>query len=170
MLFALRKCKLTKKYNRIRKKLDAWRKRRGLNRKGGAINIAVHIYQADNDDELLQMMLAMANLNEESENSHEEELQGVLHNTIEDEESTFSFLPNETSLNDILLVTPAVNKKGVMGETSITNNDKINIYSAKKIHNHDTKMKRTQEDHNLKLNFRTWIKYIFQKENQMGRN
>lgn len=49
------------------KKLHSWRKKRGLSRTGGAINIAEHMDQADIDEELLEIMLAKTILNEESE-------------------------------------------------------------------------------------------------------
>lgn len=69
------------------------RKRRGLSRTVGAINIADHIDQADNDEELFEIILAWKNLIEESENNYEKESQSALHHAIEVEES--SFFPSE---------------------------------------------------------------------------
>lgn len=57
-----------------------------------------------------------------------------------------------------------------MGETSISNKDKINIYGTKKNHNDDIKIEKHQDDHNVKRNYRTSKKYVFQKKNQISRD
>lgn len=67
-------------------------------------------------------MFVMASLYEDKEKNHEEEVEEVLHNTIQTRQGIFLFLKIGTAPGDVILISQTMNRKGIGVESSNSNN------------------------------------------------
>lgn len=101
----MQRCKVPKKYEKIRRNLTTWEQKKGLDGKTKTVNTAKYTMKADLDGELLGVMLAIASERDDDNTKEEYELRDIRHSHLElQEENTsnvddifFLKAPNEKS-------------------------------------------------------------------------
>lgn len=80
---SLKKCRKPKHYVRIRANLELWRAKKNLVKKPSAINIADYVKNAEGDDELTEMLLALTKMNKMRMIPHQrKKIKPLAHSTV----------------------------------------------------------------------------------------